>query len=132
VVIGPPGIFAIDTRHYRGRLRLSRDGLLWYGRTFLLPTLSATRSKADRLQDRIAAPDIWVSPIVAVLGGMVPGGQATSMGVTVVAARRLPGVLRSLPPTLTTERAREVAADINRRLDTERRLTSERQAFDKR
>jgi Nuclease-related domain len=123
VVIGPPGIFAIDLRHYRGRLRLSHDGLLWHGRTFLLPTLSATPSKADRLQDRIAAPDIWVSPIIAVLGGMVPGGQVTSMGVTVIPARRLPDVLRSLPPTLTTERAREVAAQIERRLATERRLT---------
>jgi hypothetical protein len=117
VVIGPPGIFAIDTRHYRGRLRLSHDGLLWHGRTFLLPTLSATRSKADRLQDRIGAPDVAVVPIAAVLGAMVPGGQVTSMGVTVVAARRLPGLLRSLPPTLTPERAREVAAQMNRRLD---------------
>jgi hypothetical protein len=27
-----------------------------------------------------------------VLGGMVPGGQVTSMGVTVVPARRLPGL----------------------------------------
>ena len=101
VVVGPPGVFVVDTRHYLGRLRLSGDGLLWHGRTLLLPTLSATRSKADRLQDRIAAPDIAVSPIVAVLGGMVPGGRATSMGVTVVPARRLPGLLRSLPPTLT-------------------------------
>jgi hypothetical protein len=55
---------------------------------------------------------------VAVLGGVVPGGQATSMGVTVVPGRRLPGLLRSLPPTLTPERAREVAAQIERRLDT--------------
>jgi hypothetical protein len=117
VVIGPPGIFAIDVRHYRGRLRLSRDGLLWHGRTFLLPTLSATRSKADRLQGRIGAPDIAVVPIVAVVGGMVPGGQVTSMGVTVVPARRLPGLLRSLPPTLTPQRAREVAVQINRRMD---------------
>jgi hypothetical protein len=80
--------------------------------------LSATRSKADRLQDRLGAPDVWVVPVVAVLGGVVPGGQATSMGVTVVPARRLPDVLRSLPPTLTPERAREVAAQMNRLLDT--------------
>jgi hypothetical protein len=51
---------------------------------------------------------------------MVPGGQVTSIGVTVVPARRLPGLLRSLPPTLTTERAREVAAQMNQRLDAER------------
>jgi Nuclease-related domain len=97
VVIGPPGIFAIDTRHYRGRLRVSRDGLLWHGRTFLLPSLSATRSKADLLQDRIGAPDVALVPIVAVLGAMVPGGQATSMGVTVVPARRRRGCCAACP-----------------------------------
>jgi hypothetical protein len=39
------------------------------------------------------------------------------MGVTVIPAWRLVGLLRSLPPSLTPERAREVAAQINRRLD---------------
>ncbi len=118
VVVGPPGVFAIDTKNYRGRLRLSRDGLLWHGRTFLLPTLSATRWEADMLQDRIGAPDVAVVPIVAVVGAMVPFGQVTSMAVTVVPARRLVGLLRSLPPTLTPERAREVAAQMNRRINT--------------
>jgi hypothetical protein len=117
VVIGPPGIFAIDAKNYRGRLRLSRDGLLWHGRTFLAPTLSATRWEADKLQTRIGAPDIAVVPVVAVVGAMVPYGQVTAMGVTVIPARRLPGLLRSLPPTLTPQRAREVAAQINWRLD---------------
>jgi hypothetical protein len=118
VVVGPPGVFVIDTKNYRSRLRLSHDGLLWHGRTFLAPTLSATRWEADKLQARIGAPDIAVVPIVAVLGAMVPYGQVTSMDVTVIPARRLLGLLRSLPPTLTPERAREVAAQINRRLDS--------------
>jgi hypothetical protein len=39
------------------------------------------------------------------------------MGVTVIPARRLVGVLGSLPPTLTPQRAREVATQIERRLD---------------
>jgi len=117
LVTGPPGVFAIDTKHYRGRLRLSPDGLLWHGRTLLLPTLRATRWEADKLQARIGAPDIAVVPIVAVLGAMVPYGQVTAMDVTVIPARRLPGLLRSLPPALTPERALEVAAQINRRLD---------------
>lgn len=115
-------MFAIDAKNYRGRLRLSPDGLLWHGRTFLLPTLSATRWEADMLQDRIGAPDVAVVPIVAVLGAVVPYGQVTSMGVTVVPVRRLVGLLRSLPPTLTPERAREVAAQMNRRLDAYRPL----------
>jgi hypothetical protein len=117
VVIGPPGVFVIDAKHYAGRLRLSGDGQLWHGRYFLAPTLSATRWEADKLQARIGAPDIAVVPIVAVVGAVVPFGQVTCMGVTVVPARRLPGLLRSLPPTLTPERAQEVAAQINRRLD---------------
>jgi hypothetical protein len=110
-------VFAIDTKNYRGRLRISPDGLLWHGRTFLAPTLSAARWEADKLQARVGAADIAVVPIVAVLGAMVPFGQVTSMGVTVIPARRLVGLLRSLPPTLTPERALEVAAQINRRLD---------------
>jgi hypothetical protein len=117
VVVGPPGIFAIDAKHYRGRLRRSRDGLLWHGRTFLLPTLSTVRWEADMLQARIGAPDVAVVPIVAVVGATVPFGQVTAHDVTVIPARRLPGLLRSLPPSLTPQRAREVAAQIERRLD---------------
>jgi hypothetical protein len=79
--------------------------------------LSATRWEADKLQARIGAPDIAVVPIAAVLGATVPFGQVTSMGVTVIPARRLVGVLGSLPPTLTPQRAREVATQIERRLD---------------
>jgi hypothetical protein len=117
VVIGPPGIFVIDAKHYSGRLRLSRDGLLWHGRYLLSPALSTVRWEADKLQARIGAADIAVVPVVAVVGTTVPYGQVTAHDVTVVPARRLPGLLRSLPPTLTPERAREVAAQINQRLD---------------
>jgi hypothetical protein len=117
LVTGPPGVFVIDAKNYRGRLRLSGDGLLWHGRTLLLPTLRATRWEAETLQARMGAPDIAVVPIVAVVGAVVPFGQVTSMGVTVVPAGRLVGLLRSLPPTLTPERAREVAAQMNRRID---------------
>jgi hypothetical protein len=121
VVVGPPGIFVVDAKHYRGRLRLSGDGQLWHGRYLLAPALSTIRWEADKLQAVIGAADIAVTPIVAVSGAAVPYGQVTATDVTVVPARRLPGLLRSLPPSLTPERAREVAAHINRRLDTRTR-----------
>jgi hypothetical protein len=117
LLVGPPGVFVVDAKHYSGHLRLSPQGQLWHGRALLAPTLSVTRCAADRLQARIGAPDIAVTPVVAVWGAAVPDGQVTVNHVTVVAARRLPGLLRSLPPSLTSERAREVAAHINRRLD---------------
>jgi hypothetical protein len=62
-------------KHYRGRLRLAPDRLLWYGHSLLAPTLSATRWEADKLQARLGAPDIAVVPIVAVVGAMVPTGR---------------------------------------------------------
>jgi hypothetical protein len=61
-----------------------------------------------------AAP---VVPIVAVVGATVPFGEVTAHDVTVIPVQRLPGLLRNLPPTLTPERARGVAAQIERRLD---------------
>ena len=68
-------------------------------------------------------PDIALVPVVAVLGAVVPYGQVTSMGVTVVPARQLPGLLCSLPPTLTPERAREEITP-RRRLEIIRRLAT--------
>jgi hypothetical protein len=117
LLVGPPGVFVVDAKHYQGHLRLAGDGQLWHGRYLLAPMLSTTRWEADRLHAVIGAADIAVTPIVAVWGAAVPWGQVTATGVTVVAARRLPGMLRSLPPSLTSERAGEVAAQINRRLD---------------
>ncbi len=71
--------------------------------------MSTVRWEADKLQARIGAADIAVMPIVAVVGATVPYGQVTAHDVTVVPARRLAGLLRSLPPpTLTPQRAREV------------------------
>jgi hypothetical protein len=117
LLVGPPGVFVVDAKHYSGHLRLSPQGQLWHGRALLAPALSTIRWEADRLQAVIGAPDIAVTPIVAVWGAAVPWGQVTVNHVTVVAARRLPGLLRSLPPSLTLERAGAVAAQLNRRLD---------------
>jgi hypothetical protein len=121
LLVGPPGVFVVDAKHYRGHLHLSPQGQLWHGRALLAPTLSTTRWAADRLQAVIGAPDIAVTPVVAVWGAAVPYGQVTVNHVTVVAARRLPGLLRSLPPSLTPERASAVAAQLNRRLDARTR-----------
>jgi hypothetical protein len=41
LVIGPGGVFVVDSKHYRGRLRLDPSGRLWLGRSPLAPTLRA-------------------------------------------------------------------------------------------
>jgi Nuclease-related domain len=116
LVIGPPGVFVIDAKYYRGPLHLSRDGGLWHGRYPLAAALSATRWEADKVQATLAAYDIDVVPIVAVVGAPVPWGQVSVEGIPVVAAGTLPGMLRSLPPVLLPQRAAWVASQLDARL----------------
>jgi hypothetical protein len=65
----------------------------------LRPTRNRPRSNAPRV----------VVPIVAVHGAQVPWGKVVMQGVPVVAARRLPSMLRQLPAVLGPERVAVLA-----------------------
>jgi hypothetical protein len=105
LVIGPGGVFVIDSKHYRGRLRLDGSGRLWHGRYPLAPTLRAVDYEADQAAQILVDPDVVVVvPIVAVHGAQVPLGKVVTNGVPVVAAKRLPSMLRALPAVLGPER----------------------------
>jgi hypothetical protein len=116
LVIGAPGVFVVDAKHYSGPLYLARDGGLWHGRYPLAAALSATRWEADKVQVTLGVPDIDVVPIVAVVGAPVPFGQVSIHGIPVVAAATLPGMLRALPPVLAPERAAWAAGQLRARL----------------
>jgi Nuclease-related domain len=109
LVIGPGGVFVIDSKHYRGRLQLDGSGRLWHGRYPLAPTLRAVDFEADRAAQVLIDPDVVVVPIVAVHGASVPWGKVVMRGVPVVAARRLPSMLRVLPAVLGPERVAALA-----------------------
>jgi Nuclease-related domain len=108
LVIGPGGVFVVDSKHYRGRLQLDPSGRLWHGRYPLTPTLRAVEFEADRAAQVLADPQVVV-PIVAVHGVQVPWGKVVTQGVPVVSARRLPSMLRQLPAVLGPERVAAVA-----------------------
>ena len=91
-------------KHYRGRLQLDGSGRLWHGRYRSPPTLRAVDFEADRAAQVLVDPDVVVVPIVAVHGAQVPWGKVVMNGVPVVAARRLPSMLRALPAVLGPER----------------------------
>jgi hypothetical protein len=116
LVVGLPGVFVVDAKHYRGKLHLSQDGGLWHGRYPLAAALSATRWEADKVQATLGAYDVDVVPIVAVCGAPVPFGQVSIHGILVVAAASLPGMLRALPPVLAPERAAWAAGELRARL----------------
>jgi Nuclease-related domain len=109
LVIGPGGVFVIDSKHYRGRLQLDSSGRLWHGRYPLAPTLQAVSFEADQAAVVLPDPGLAVVPIVAVHGAQVPWGKVVMNGVPVVAARRLPSMLRSLPAVLGPERVTVLA-----------------------
>jgi Nuclease-related domain len=109
LVIGPGGVFVIDSKHYRGRLHLDPSGRLWHGRYPLAPTLRAVSFEADRAARVLPDPGVVVVPIVAVHGARVPWGKLVIHGVPVVPARRLPSMLRTLPAVLGPERVAAVA-----------------------
>jgi hypothetical protein len=59
--------------------------------------------EADQAALILTDPDVVV-PITAVHGAQVPWGRVVVNGVPVVAARRLPSMLRQLPAVLGPER----------------------------
>jgi hypothetical protein len=118
LVIGPGGVFVIDSKQYRGRLRIDPSGRLWHGRYPLAPALRAVSFAADQAAQVLPDPGMAVVPIVAVHGAQVPWGKVVMNGVPVVAARRLPSMLRQLPAVLGPERVAWLADQARVRFDT--------------
>jgi hypothetical protein len=108
-VIGPGGIFVVDSKQYRGRLRLDSSGRLWHGHYPFALALRTVDVEADQAAQVLADPDVVVAPIVAIHGAQVPWGKVVMQGVPVVAARRLPSMLRALPAVLGPERVAALA-----------------------
>src|SRR5215217_3531801 len=104
LVIGPGGVLIVDSKHYRGRLRLDPDGLLWHGRHLLLATLRKLRWAADQADQVLGVADVQILAIMAVHGANLSWGQLTADGVIVAPARRVPDLLQALPAILGPER----------------------------
>jgi hypothetical protein len=109
LVIGPGGVFVIDSKQYRGRLQLDPTGRLWHGRYPLAPALRTVSFEADQAALVLTDPNVVVVPVMAVHGAQVPWGKVVMDGVPVVTARRLPSMLRALPAVLGPERVATLA-----------------------
>jgi hypothetical protein len=109
LAIGPPGVFVIDSKQYRGRLRQAADGSWWHGRYPLAPALRAAQFEADRANAMLHAPRVPVLPLVVVHGAAVPWGELVADQVPVVAATRLVPALCALPAILQPERVANLA-----------------------
>jgi Nuclease-related domain len=104
LAIGPGGVLVVDSKRYRGRLRLDPNGMLWHGRHLLVSTLRKVRWEADQADEVLGVADVHVPAIVAVHGASIPWGWIHADGATVVPAQRVRELLQALPPILGPER----------------------------
>jgi Nuclease-related domain len=104
LVIGPGGVLVIDSKQYRGRLRLDHYGMVWHGRHLLISALRLVLWEADQAEEVLGVADVQVAAVVAVHGASVPWGCQRADGVTIIPARRAPDLLQALPPILGPER----------------------------
>jgi Nuclease-related domain len=104
LVIGPGGVLVIDSKQYRGKLRLDSYGMVWHGRHLLVSALRKVLWAADQADEVLGVADVQVAAVVAVHGSTVPWGQVQADGATIVPARGVPGLLQALPPMLGPER----------------------------
>jgi hypothetical protein len=86
LVIGPSGLFAIDSKQWTGQVHQGSDGLLWHNSYRLDRTLAAVRWQAETLGRLLGVP---VAPLICVHGAHVQGGGLRVQGVAVVPATLL-------------------------------------------
>jgi hypothetical protein len=113
LVIGPSGVFLVDSRACRGSLRVDARGRLWHRDEPLDGVLEALRRGAREVTVALAdrrAP-VRVQPILAVHGTGLPWlGELLVGGVPVLEAASLPRALRVPRQALTPEQVAHLAA----------------------
>jgi hypothetical protein len=90
LVVGPSGVFVIDSKQWTGQVHQSADGLVWHNHYRLDRTLASIGWQAEILGHVLGVP---VAPLVCVHGAHIQGGGLCARGVAVVPARLLRGAL---------------------------------------
>jgi nuclease-like protein len=86
LVLGPSGVFVIDSKQWTGQVHQSADGLVWHDHYRLDRTLATVRWQAEILGRLLGIP---VAPLVCVHGAQIQGGGLRAQGVAVVPASLL-------------------------------------------
>jgi len=104
LVIGPTGVWVVDSKAYRGRIKVMGDGRLWYGRKCLDDVLGTARWAADAVEAQLgaelAANGLQVRPALCIHGAKVPRAPLTFDGVVLATPGTLLKCLASGEPVL--------------------------------
>jgi hypothetical protein len=104
VVIGPPGVFTINTKHHKGaRIRVG-DHVVWVNgfeqQHYIRNSLHEASSAARRLTRACGMP-VAVTPMLAFVGAVELAVISDGSGVMVGHGEKVDRLLRSLPGVLT-------------------------------
>ena len=81
LVVGPSGVFVIDSKQWTGQVHQSSDGLIWHNHYRLDRTLATIRWQALTLGHLLGVP---VAPLICVHGAHIQGGGLRAQGVAIV------------------------------------------------
>ena len=90
LVLGPSGVFVIDSKQWRGQVQQSSDGLIWHNHYRLDRTLTTIRWQAQTLGRLLGVP---VAPLICVHGAHIQHGGLNAQGVAIVPATLLRSAL---------------------------------------
>ena len=81
LVMGPSGVFVIDSKQWSGSVHQGSDGLAWHNHYRLDRTLATIRWQALTLGHLLGVP---VAPLICVHGAHIQGGGLRAQGVAIV------------------------------------------------
>ncbi len=90
LVIGPSGVFVIDSKQWTGSVYQGADGLVWHNHYRLDRTLETVRWEAEMIGRLLGTP---AAPLLCVHGAHVHGGGLHAQGVAIVPAHLLRSAL---------------------------------------
>jgi Nuclease-related domain len=90
LVIGPSGVFVIDSKQWTGSVQQGADGLAWHNHYPLDRTLGAVRWEAQMIGRLLGTR---AAAVVCVHGAHVHGGGLEAQGVAIVPPHLLRGAL---------------------------------------
>jgi hypothetical protein len=112
LVLGPSGVFVIDSKQWTGQVHQSPDGLVWHNHYRLDRILGSVRWEAETIGRLLGIP---AAPLVCVHGAHVQGGGLHAQGVAIVPAFLLRSAL-GFERVLSDVDVERYAASARRRL----------------
>jgi hypothetical protein len=115
LLIGAGTVWVVDTKAWRGRVKLLGDGRLWYGRTHLDQVLAAMRWQAHVVAEhvqRCLIQPVPIRPVLCLHGVRLPADPLHFDGVTLVTGARLLRHLATGQPAFGCKDTRQLATRI--------------------